>query len=402
MKLLLELRRNIYNLVLPSQDVPLRSNEWANMDGTPNKFMNLLLVDRQICQEARSVLYGLNTSTIVISEAHSFLPGRQNTPVFQPVQSETSLGYVKNWQLSLPLSRHAEDGEQNEEVRAAIISSCAELATILDLQSLKISILCLCQYRSRDCEGDDSCFTWDDADKGTGDACRRVNANDIHESIVYSLAPLNRLRFKHDLRFIAKAPQPVPRTISSMPRRPESYRDHLPSFSNEQCQKPACLSFVSSFECFSAALSGNRTPVPFTTNQCEWLSLRKMATELVSQEGKEKMEYALSDAWEALDSGSEEYMRSVVKTARATVAQLSFFSLNSNTLGRDINFRKLEASRTEQRDIWAGFAFIERGNEQRWEAAGYIPILASVYQRFEDQIQSSSSLASHFLLHLYE
>lgn len=186
MGLPLELRRYFYNLILPSQDVPRRSSEWANTEGTPNQCMNILLANKQISEEARSVLYGLNSFTIVVSENATFLPRSRSGLDFQPMLTTLSLGYIKNWQLSVPLGRY---DEHNDYVRDALLSACAQLANIPILQTLKISVPYLCGYVDRDCGyNDNDCMAW----RGGGaDVCRCIDIEDIHEGIVYSLAPLN-------------------------------------------------------------------------------------------------------------------------------------------------------------------------------------------------------------------
>lgn len=290
MKLPLELRRNIYNMVLPSQDVPIRSPEWANMIGTPNKFMNLLLVNRQISEEARSVLYGLNTFTITIVGGATFVEGSWNTLEPQSLETTPSLRYIKNWQLRFPLDIHPECGEENTQIRAAILSTCAELATIPDLQSLKILIPCLCEYAHRY-----RCSRCRNLKAGNGATCRCIDIEDIHEDIVYSLAPLNHLRFKHDVQFISMD--------WSSPR------------GNQQCQKSACLSFTASFNSFVTTLRGDSAPLQLTPSQSEWFRLKRHAAQIRIEENKLKMEDTLYDAWKALDSGSEEYMEITVRNA---------------------------------------------------------------------------------------
>lgn len=63
-------------------------------------------------------------------------------------------------------------------------------------------------------------------------------------------------------------------------------------------------------------LNGNSTPLSLTPNQAEWLNLKKYATGILWRRSKAKMEAALYDAWQALDSESDEYFERMVEIAR--------------------------------------------------------------------------------------
>lgn len=269
MRLPLELRRHFYGLVLPQQDVQRSSGQWANIVRTPNEFMNLLLVNKQIHDEAQRVLYGLNSFTwIVEADWH-----------FTTTRAARGYSHIKHWQLVL---RPEPERELEPHFRDGVLTSCAEIAKTPDLQTLKLVIPCLCQHveRHRHCS------------VGAGGR-QCINVEDMHNFFVHGLAPLDQLRFKRDVQIIAAVGPPVDRP--------------------QQCQKPLCVSFVDSFESIRARLMGNSTPSRLTENQSRWLELKKWAAKVHPTCCPVNMYcpllMALRDAWGALDARSDEDFR---------------------------------------------------------------------------------------------
>lgn len=98
MNLPLEIRPYFYRMTLPSQDLSMRSSNCAAIHGTPNEFMNLLLVNRQISDEARQVLYGGNSFTVAVSGDEARFPGLRSQPkLFRPFLAKPmpSLEYIR-------------------------------------------------------------------------------------------------------------------------------------------------------------------------------------------------------------------------------------------------------------------------------------------------------------------
>ncbi|KAL8786932.1 MAG: hypothetical protein Q9213_002474 [Squamulea squamosa] len=314
MRLPLELRCHIYGMALPYQDVPTHSKEWSKILGYPNDSMNLLLVSKQVSDEARNVLYGLNRSTMIISAFCTFFQGSLVDTWFQPISPTPSMPYIKNWQLALwPMS----DSFDDRHFRDAVLTACSEIAKIPKLQTLKLAMPCLCErlenlpprchhghcYRSE--HGQCSCL--------------HDLIGDVHDSFVCSFAPLNQLRFNSDVQIVSTPKPPRSESYSfgsglschDYPRRfPQAYHRQgyikLSQYSHEQCQQPLCLRFAASFEYIRATLLGDTTPLGLTKQQIEWLDLKRQVAKVYPEENL-KLYHALSDAWDALDSDSEEY-----------------------------------------------------------------------------------------------
>ncbi|KAI4220047.1 MAG: hypothetical protein LQ349_008186 [Xanthoria aureola] len=310
MKLLPELRREIYSLVLPQQDVQSRSSGWLTMDETPNDFMNLLLVNKQVSEEARSVLYGVNTFTMVISEYQTFFLGSFTEQQFLPFLTKPSLPFIKNWQIALwPNERHMGD-QMNWPgpcFHDTVLSACSEIAKTQALQKLKLSIPCLCK---RTCEyGGYECH------------CRKDKSMEDTRDIFLNLfTPFNQLRFKGKVELVA-TPEPAEQLWSdenygTPSRFPES--DDRPGYtriskySHHQCQEPRCVSFAASFGPVMATLMGDTTPDRLTEHQREWLDLKKRVAETKNYllgRGIKTLAptIALDDLWAALDSRESRY-----------------------------------------------------------------------------------------------
>ena len=57
----LEIRRYLYEMVLPSRDIPMNAQQWGTITGIPNSSMGLLRVNKQISAEAQDFIYGCNS-----------------------------------------------------------------------------------------------------------------------------------------------------------------------------------------------------------------------------------------------------------------------------------------------------------------------------------------------------
>ncbi|KAL8836984.1 MAG: hypothetical protein Q9176_005985 [Flavoplaca citrina] len=252
MDLPLEIRREIYSLVLPEQTPGSRSNGWATMDGLPNDFMNLLAVNKQVSDEARSVLYELNTFTIVISDTNSLVLGYLDKVSFKPMQSPPSLPYIKNWQIAL----------------------CPEIQDLMypEFEQFGFSDAVL-----------SACFNLAKS--------QRPSIEDIHDEFVAIFTPLNHLRFKGKVEIVT-TPKPPPQEWDMI----HWWRnDHLPTAGNiaahtelanqahPQCQHPACLSFADSFIPIATTLMGRTTPLAFTGRHTSWFELKERAALAESQ-----------------------------------------------------------------------------------------------------------------------
>lgn len=220
MALPIDIRRHLYRMVLPCQDVPMGSGDWAKMTRIPNEFMNLLLTNKQVSDEARQVLYGSSSFTIAIS-AHGtgFLNSVELDRVFRPFKTVPPL--IKNWQLRVGFRSPCDMDTLDHDgrwIREGLLTVSAELAKVPDLRTLKVSIPCLCGLYDYD----------------------EVSTDDVYKALAFSLEPLQQLRFQGGVRFIARVSTGVPRQ--------DLVVFHLYSSAkrNTQCKEPACLALASS------------------------------------------------------------------------------------------------------------------------------------------------------------
>lgn len=196
MRLPPELRDYVYKLALPHQESP--TSGWATVAGTPNESMNLLLVNKQISAEAPKILYGHNPFTMVISTYRSSLLGSfdEVSWLLKPIQAPPSLLDDKNWQLALwpeaRLLRGTGYGYGDFYEKDAILSACSEIAKVDNLQSLKLSIPCLCWFFALE----------PDHDFGVYDI------ENVHDSLVDLLIPLNQLRFAEHVQIMTTSIPP--------------------------------------------------------------------------------------------------------------------------------------------------------------------------------------------------
>ena len=298
MRLPPELRDYVYKLALPHQELP--NSGWAIMTGVPNESMNLLLVNKQISAEARKILYGLNTFTMVISTYHLSLLGSfdEVKSNLKPIHAPPSLPYIKNWQIALwPEVRVFGSygsgygyGYGGFYEKDAILSVCSEIAKVDSLQSLKLSIPCLCHFLAPE--------PFDDFEV--------KDIEDVHNTLVDLLLPLNQLRFGGHVQ-IMTTPEPP----SFPEKRDKKGYIRLANIPHQQCSEPVCQSFAASFEPLRALLMGKSTPNSLTPHQTKWLDLKSQ----VAESGIDLwtgMSQALFDTWDALESGSDEFFRAMV------------------------------------------------------------------------------------------
>ncbi|KAI4244267.1 MAG: hypothetical protein L6R42_010494 [Xanthoria sp. 1 TBL-2021] len=247
MKLPLELRRHVYSLALPVQDAPLRSTIWTkSVGGNYNHCMNLLASNKQVSHEAREVLYGLNSFTVVVSYNYTtFLSNHYEPGKYDPFPSSLSMKYIKHWQLDLrPIDGH------ESHLKAGILDTSEELAKIGDLQTLKVKIPCLCKIVS--------------------DPLQVPSSDSLSQKIKLMLQPLKRLHFEKSVTFVAARTSAEYRFCRWMNGRNDSYTHAT------QCNEPRCLAFVASFDDLIYFLETSSLPrMHFTDQQRKWLDLKQ-------------------------------------------------------------------------------------------------------------------------------
>ncbi|KAL8831996.1 MAG: hypothetical protein Q9170_005058 [Blastenia crenularia] len=300
-KLPLELLRQVYDLVLPSQDLPRRSAEWVVMDGLPCRSMGLLLANKQVSSEAKEFLYGGNTFTMVVEAPQVLLQQCSLAGLYQLI--EDPLPPIKHWQINVQTSPDWGVPGECFCTKESLLSVAAAMAKIPHLQSLKLSVPCLfndTSWMCRRCHGEvvDCCIDIDFMRKGMG----------------MILAPMNQLRFEGEVRLIACTP--LWKDDGDGDKEP----DPGERAANQQCQIPRCVAFAASLAPFMDMLNGRTTPLSLTHNQVAYIELKKRANALhASGEASEIILKAVRRAWFALESGHDGYFEKMMEFAEAAM-----------------------------------------------------------------------------------
>ncbi|KAL8649330.1 MAG: hypothetical protein Q9210_004464 [Variospora velana] len=296
-RLPLELRHQIYGLALPHQEVS--TGGWTTIVGTSNESMNLLLINQQILHEARSVLYGQNGFTMLISPFRILFLDFDTEVDLTAMLTTPSLPYIKNWQLALWPQVCNLDGIHYNN---AVLSASAELAKIQGLRSLNLSVPCVCGHLGIP------------HIQGIQGGCWALYGNlakveYVHEMVVDILTPLNMLWFRGSVQIITTTK--AARCCTHCParfRESEARKDAigLAGSIHRQCQHPPCLALAASFEPLRASLMSKSTPLSLTPKKAKWLESKQRATEIQSEKNDD-MSQALRDVWDAIGSGSDDY-----------------------------------------------------------------------------------------------
>ncbi|KAI4138091.1 MAG: hypothetical protein LQ341_004819 [Variospora aurantia] len=177
-----------------------------------------------------------------------------------------SIAHIKHWQLDLqfskpgttipycrnfadePLVADADRMFNGELVRETV----AELAKIRNLQSLKVKFPCFC--------------------KRAGSTSTTVPCTEFLEIIRRALAPLNCLRFRRSVTFIAARP---------LVKRADDVFGLWLHTENEQCQQSACLDFAAQFRDFKNILEGSLPRERLSLQQRRWLDIKHEVIKLL-------------------------------------------------------------------------------------------------------------------------
>ena len=302
LRLPLEIRRHLYRLVLPGQDVSLQSGQWANMRRhDANEYMNLLVANKQILEEAQDVLYGTNSFTMIIGPRDIWRLGSFSTELYPFMRQIFPLRHTKHWQLHLQTEDYY-DEIKDLVLKEILLIAATVLSKIPKLLTLKISIPCLC----------DGYGSWHDPE-------------DVHDNFVNILSPLNHLRFIGDVQLIAVPHTPCNHNDLEHPDTQKyAYSRFECSANNEQCQESICRSFAASFVPILAVLNGDTKPLSFTHDEIKYLEIKRRcaSTDKAIQPGIcPKINTLLNEAWDALELGSEEHLDFTYKGILKRLAQ---------------------------------------------------------------------------------
>ncbi|KAL8922280.1 MAG: hypothetical protein Q9208_005250 [Pyrenodesmia sp. 3 TL-2023] len=322
LRLPLEIRQEIYRIALPSQDIPVRSRSWADLVGTPNDSMNLLRVNRQVSDEAREVLYGSTSLTVVISaNVTRFLHLVEQASWLRPLPSTPSIRYMKHWQIRLGFASFPLEWSE-QYIDEGLLDTSVELSKVPGLQTLKISFPCLCeQYSNPSADALDA----------------------IHQRMFKALEPLRRLRVRGKVTFIAACPRrpcddglpasyaeptdpnDVDAWINYFARMPRSRHanemDHLhwavKSSANVPCSESRCRHFAARFRDLAATLEGSSAPATLTAKQITWLNFKQDFSDWIPGHDNRTAMYITAPVWEAMAWASDTQLTAIIKQASA-------------------------------------------------------------------------------------
>ncbi|KAI4252433.1 MAG: hypothetical protein L6R42_007963, partial [Xanthoria sp. 1 TBL-2021] len=288
-----------------------------------------------VSEEARSVLYGLNTFTMIISGDRTLLLGSFAETNHMPFQTKPSLPFIKNWQIALWPNESYMLDRADAHHYDALLSACSEIAKTPGLQTLKLSIPCLClQPGTGVCKCSNrvngECHCLDEEDIG-----------DLHDMFLNILIPFDQLRFEGKVQ-LGATHKPAEQLWSNKhlarpSRFPRSENKHgyiqLSKYPHQKCQDPRCVSFAASFGPAMATLMGKTTPNILTKDQLEWLDLKKRVAETMNYHrrggnGVPEPNISLNDLWDALDSGESEYF---AKEKRRVYEQLRAHAFHTDS-----------------------------------------------------------------------
>ncbi len=303
----LEIRRYLYQMLLPSQDIPMNTQQWGTITGIPNRSLGLLRVNKQISAEAQDFIYGCNGFTLTVSQESIYFHGKPRQALIdhRPFPTTPSIKYMENWQIDIQFdpSYHSEWyggtmlaphlGSQlaydQYYIREGILSASVEMAKTKELQTLKVRFPCLCGMAKK----------------------TRSLVKGVRKAVASSLEPLQQqLRFKSSVKFIATSSSPAAslpwaspclrQLIWASPRLMQLIRE----VGYVQCQEADCLEFVTSFEYLRRILTSKILPPSrLTLQQQKWLDLKAYASTLLPGRPKSAQRLVLYRAWCFLDKG---------------------------------------------------------------------------------------------------
>ncbi|KAL8926586.1 MAG: hypothetical protein Q9172_001714, partial [Xanthocarpia lactea] len=303
----LDIRRSLYQMVLPRRDKPMNTQQWGTITGIPNRSMGLLRVNKQISAEAQDYIYGCNSFTLTVSQESIYFHGnpRQALMDHRPFLTTPSIKYMKNWQIDIQfnpsyhsewyggtmLAPHLGSQLANDQyyIREGILSASVEMAKAKELQTLKVRFPCLCRMAKK----------------------TRSLVRGVRKAVASSLEPLQQqLRFKSSVNFIATSSSPATSLPWASPcfRQHIWARPHLMQLIREvgyvQCQEADCLKFVKSFEYLGRMLTSKILPPSrLTLQQQKWLDLKAYASRLLPGRPKSTQRLVLYQAWCFLEKG---------------------------------------------------------------------------------------------------
>ncbi|KAL8789209.1 MAG: hypothetical protein Q9213_001316 [Squamulea squamosa] len=306
----LEIRRHVYSFVLPSSDFRLNTEKWSKLTSTANSSMGLLLVNKQILAEARDVIYGCNSFTLTISKDYAYLLNnrRQDLSDFKPFPETPAIKQVRNWQIDLQLdpsyrskslgcpsfAPHLGSPLHDSQfyIHEGILSASVEMVKAKDLQTLKLCFPCLCGINKRS----------------------KSVIERVRKAIAWSIEPLQQLRFKSSVKFIATP-------SGSAPSWTWPYLLPIWELNTEttymQCEEPHCLKFVGSFEYLRRLLTSKTVPPSkLTTQQEKWFDLKVYALDLLPREPSLIQRDVLFQAWCSTEMGEDVFEARYLITQR--------------------------------------------------------------------------------------
>ncbi|KAL8709358.1 MAG: hypothetical protein Q9220_005951 [cf. Caloplaca sp. 1 TL-2023] len=214
----------------------------------PQDFKTLFQLNRTISDEARELFCSRTSFTINIRpKSIQFLNLRKESAL-PDFPTSPLMSYIKNWQLTIGFKNdqpdrwtgcvHSNDDScyccvERYYLEQRVLVTVNELATIENLQSLKVFFPCLCNQ-----------VPWN-----------RTNTLHIFKMIIYALEPLNQLRFRSHVNFIA---------------------GYFDSMVLRQCRARRCLALTTAFNDMASELKNTSSPPRTLPLHRQWLSIKEL------------------------------------------------------------------------------------------------------------------------------
>ncbi|KAL8895897.1 MAG: hypothetical protein Q9207_007959 [Kuettlingeria erythrocarpa] len=254
-----EIRQEIYRLLLPSQRSDPRSSSWVNIYRPSKAFVGLLGVNRQIRDEALQILHRAVGFSAVIAD-HPIKP-QGLSDWLRPLPSTGSVRYTKHWELSLKVGTPPPPIQRfrirrfGVQVKPSIRAISVELLQVPNLQSLKVKVPCFCRNYH-------------------GHSQEHVFEKGIYDHVVRALQPLQHMRVTGHVTVI-------------------TVRDLC---LDTQCQRNACLQLAAAFPDMKTTVQSRLTT---------WAELNSKASLQSPGDGASAPRYDPDRLYSILDSLSE-------------------------------------------------------------------------------------------------
>ena len=270
LKLPIEIRLQIYRMVLPFPNVYWRGSVWANVIGDPKDYMGLLRVNKQVSDEAREILYSLPALGIIAS----YRPSKQVDHSEYGRSSQVSIKLTKHLTLCIGWYAQPLIRGYTSYIKTLILAGSAKHSKIPDRQRLQINVGCLHYTPSTNSRellnavrtpfqelriAYDFMFTsagpWNPSVDLPDPYKEGLDANGLPSRPLGNLYQLSSKR-KEMVPRCRRHKVPIHKVLDGF----DNTEDELKSLTDTRCQEPACLTFAESFVTIKDILEANISP----------------------------------------------------------------------------------------------------------------------------------------------